>query len=520
MADPAMPNVGDIVADKYEIVQLIGEGGMGSVFRARHRITGKQVALKWMLPELARNEDAVHRFLREAKAAGRIAHPNVVDIYDVGEHRGSYFLVMEYLRGEPLTKVLARGPLASEQIVDILLPCLHGVAAAHKKGVIHRDLKPDNIFLCRNDEGHYLQPKVLDFGISKLAGADNEINPRLTRTGAVMGTPYYMSPEQIRGSHDVDGRCDIYAFGVILYEALTGQVPFRAETYSALVLEIATGTPRMPRDLQPDLPEGLQTILMRAMARDPRDRYQDIMALSWALQPFAGSVRYTTDRLDPTGPLPHSHSTPRTSTPFSTDRSLYDVPGRRKSRLLVVAFLGLAMALGGGAWALMSSGKMPDPLGDASSDREAKPSMEPSSDSPPPAAAAYGVDDGMARPGPDVEDEKQPGVVPGVPPAGDSEAAGSVGNRQRGRDLEGPEDPRQDRGDVEAPDEAAALGDDDEAAVASPRSGPRPRPNRVKAPTPRPAPPADPSPSGDRPAATQPERSGQGRTGRLTVDDF
>lgn len=296
-----MPIVGDVIAGKYEITDLIGEGGMGSVYKAHHKLTGKKVAMKWMLPELAKNEDAVQRFLREAQAAGRIDHKNVVDIYDVGQEDGAYFLVMEYLIGEPLTDALERGGMSVADVIDCLIPAMRGVAAAHAKGVVHRDLKPDNIFLCRSEDGGWREPKVLDFGISKISEGEGSLNPRLTATGAVMGTPYYMSPEQIRGSHAVDRRTDVYAFGVILYEALCGVVPFSAETYSALILEIATGTLRKPRDVNPELPQAIEEIVLKSMCREPEERYQDIDSFAYALEMYGNHAQFSSMRPDPTG---------------------------------------------------------------------------------------------------------------------------------------------------------------------------------------------------------------------------
>jgi serine/threonine-protein kinase len=280
-----MPKTGELIAAKYRIEQLIGVGGMGAVFSATHQFTGKRIALKWMLPELAKDEDAVQRFMREARAAGRISHPNVVDVYDVGQHDESYFLVMEYLQGEPLTSALARRDLTPSEVLRLLLPAMRGVAAAHRQGVVHRDLKPDNIFLAYEEDGVRREAKVLDFGISKLS-SDDQPNMHLTRTGAVIGTPYYMSPEQIRGKGEIDRRADIYAFGVILYEALAGQVPFTAETYGALVLEIATGTPKPLQELVPTLPAELSRIVLRAMAREASARYPTMEDLLAALEPW------------------------------------------------------------------------------------------------------------------------------------------------------------------------------------------------------------------------------------------
>jgi len=283
-----MPTAGDVIAEKYKIEQLIGVGGMGAVFAASHQFTGKRVALKWMLPSLARDADAVERFLREARAAGQINHPNVVDVYDVGKHQDAYFMVMELLSGEPLTQTLARGGLTSADVLGLLLPAMRGVAAAHRQGVIHRDLKPDNIFLVYQEDGKRREPKVLDFGISKLASED-KLNFRLTRTGAVIGTPYYMSPEQFRGSGELDQRVDIYAFGVILYESLTGRVPFEADSYGALVLEVAAGRAKPLQTWVPDLPAELSSIVLRAMAADAAMRYSTMEALSDALEPFANT---------------------------------------------------------------------------------------------------------------------------------------------------------------------------------------------------------------------------------------
>jgi len=401
-----MPKVGDVIAGKYEITDLIGEGGMGSVYKAHHKLTGKKVAMKWMLPELAKNEDAVQRFLREAQAAGRIDHKNVVDIYDVGQEDGAYFLVMEYLIGEPLTDALERGGMSVADVIDCMIPAMRGVAAAHSKGVVHRDLKPDNIFLCRSEDGGWREPKVLDFGISKISEGEGSVNPRLTATGAVMGTPYYMSPEQIRGSHGVDRRTDVYAFGVILYEALCGVVPFAAETYSALILEIATGTLRPPREVNAELPPAIEEIILKTMCRDPEERYQDIDSLAYALEMYGNHAQFSSMRPDPTGahsvggmpagaaahiptgphaagsgsgPQAQAHGTPasgagaayqsggqaqaqgtpasgsNTSTPFTADRST-DAPIQIKKSntglmigggIAVAAVVGVVLAMGG-----------------------------------------------------------------------------------------------------------------------------------------------------------------------------
>jgi serine/threonine protein kinase len=223
------------------------------------------------------------RFVREARAAARIDHRNVVDIYDIGQDgdRGLY-MVMQLLRGESLAKRLSRGRLGIEETVELLLPAMRGVAAVHAAGVVHRDLKPDNIFLCEAPLGLRDDAKVLDFGISSMS-AQEDADPTLTRDGALVGTLAYMSPEQIQNSRAVDARTDVYAFGVILYEALTGRKPFRADTHNALVLAIIAGNPRDPREHRVDLPEGLAKVVLRALCNNCEDRFPDVQSLIDAL---------------------------------------------------------------------------------------------------------------------------------------------------------------------------------------------------------------------------------------------
>jgi serine/threonine-protein kinase len=200
---------------RYRIVRKLGAGGMGSVYEAEHQELGRRVALKMLHRDLTHTPEVVARFLREARATAKVRHPHVVDVQDVGSEGGAPFLVMEYLDGEDLASLLVReGRLAVERATDLLLPVLAGVDAAHQAGIVHRDLKPENIFLLRAPGGE-LHPKVLDFGIAKVLDPAGSLT--LTRTASLLGTPYYMSPEQARGARDVDGRTDQYALGVILY---------------------------------------------------------------------------------------------------------------------------------------------------------------------------------------------------------------------------------------------------------------------------------------------------------------
>jgi serine/threonine protein kinase len=282
--------VGALIGGKYRVDRVLGEGGMGAVYAATHSLTRKRVAIKMMLARLAGDEKWVARFMREANAAGRIHHPNVVDIYDVGEDEGVPFLVMEMLVGKPLSVLFEDGPLDPKTAIDLLMPALRGIAAAHAEGIVHRDLKPENVFVLYADDGTITGAKVLDFGISKARREDEAISS-LTRSGAVMGTPHYMSLEQIRGVKDVDLRTDVYSIGVMLYEAMTGHFPFEAETFPALAIEVATGTARPLRDYAPDVDPKLAEIVHRAMARRREDRFDDVPSLAAALEPF-GSVKF------------------------------------------------------------------------------------------------------------------------------------------------------------------------------------------------------------------------------------
>jgi serine/threonine-protein kinase len=286
------PLVGHVVGGKYRIDGLIGQGGMGVVYSATHLVSDKRVAIKWMLPAPGTSTELAERFVREARATARIDHPNVVDIYDVGVEEGSMFLVMERLHGESLAQRLERGALDATEAVAVLMPALRAVAAAHAQGVIHRDLKPDNIFLCAGPDGEPREPKVLDFGISKIAAGSERHDFSLTQSGTIMGTPLYMSPEQIRGLRDVDARGDVYAFGVILYEMLTGAFPFDAETYNELIVKIATEEPTPITTLLPDLDPGIEIVIARAMARNRDARYESVAELAAALEPYAGGVTF------------------------------------------------------------------------------------------------------------------------------------------------------------------------------------------------------------------------------------
>jgi serine/threonine protein kinase len=274
--------IGKSVDGRYLVRSVLGEGGMGMVFEAEHLKIGRAVALKVLHERQARNKSAVRRFYREAKAAAAIGHPNICEVYDFGTLvDGRPYLVMERLNGETLAERIAKDAvLQFDEVIDILTQVLSGLAAAHEKGIVHRDIKPENVFLSRRS-GAPPMVKLLDFGISKVIAPERKGDEMdLTRPGMVMGTPHYMSPEQARGERDLDARVDLYACGVILYEALTGCRPFTAPNYDALLLHILSSKPRSARELRPALPVGFDPVIEMAMApaRDQRYRSADEFA--------------------------------------------------------------------------------------------------------------------------------------------------------------------------------------------------------------------------------------------------
>ena len=275
-----LPPSGSLVAGKYRLESLLGEGGMGAVFRARHEVMDKPVAVKWLKSTSGDQVAARHRFVQEARAAARIRHPNVVDVYDVGEQDGCLFMVMELLEGETFGDFLERSGVPIAEAIRHLLAAMRGVAAAHAAGITHRDIKPENVFIAVDTLHVEGVAKILDFGISKL---HDEPQPTLTLQGTTMGTPHYMSYDQIRCMSDVDHRTDIYAFGVLLYQALTGALPYDADTLPGLVMQAAAGRATRPIELRPDLPPELDELVMKAIALRPDDRFQNMDAMINAL---------------------------------------------------------------------------------------------------------------------------------------------------------------------------------------------------------------------------------------------
>ncbi|HTQ06166.1 MAG TPA: protein kinase [Polyangiaceae bacterium] len=281
---------------RYRIRRLLGRGGMGAVYEAVHVDLGKRVALKTLWGAAGTRDDARARFLREAQAAARLDHPHVVDVSDIGIVDDVPFLIMEYLDGEDLHQLLLReAPLAVARIVELVLPIISALGDAHELGIVHRDIKPQNVFLARSKQG-LVVPKLLDFGISKLSDGDGQ--PGLTGSAALLGTPSYMSPEQVRGAKHVDARSDQYSLGVMLYQCATGALPFNQSDLFPLLNAISAGTHERLREVRPDLPSGFGAAVERAMALNPDARFATLRELGQALLPFAspevrGALRAT-----------------------------------------------------------------------------------------------------------------------------------------------------------------------------------------------------------------------------------
>jgi serine/threonine protein kinase len=265
---------GTIVSNRYVIVRLIGEGGMGAVYEARHINLGKRVAIKFLSKEFARDTGSVERFHQEAQIAGTLGHLNICEVSDFGmTDDGLPFLVMEYLEGESLSSILQREKKLPPDVASgIMKQVLGALEEVHGRGIIHRDLKPDNVFIT-NIKGHGLIVKLLDFGISKIL-KPKDPSLRLTRTGTMIGTPYYMSPEQVRASKNIDHRTDLFSCGVIFYEMVTGRVPYGGESFNEVLTRILEEPFPDPRKIVPDLEGGLVKILERSMAKNPSKRFE------------------------------------------------------------------------------------------------------------------------------------------------------------------------------------------------------------------------------------------------------
>ncbi len=369
--------VGTVVADRYQIIKKLGEGGMGAVYLGEHVKMHRLDAIKVLTRELAHSADAVARFNREAANAARITHPNVCAIYDFGETGdGLIYLAMEYIEGETLNELLRReGRLGPRRAAAIIAQAADALQAAHDLGIVHRDLKPDNMMLTQARDGSD-HIKVVDFGIAKATGRAED-GQKVTKTGLVIGTPEYMSPEQLSGDV-LDGRSDVYSLALVFYRALTGRLPFEADTAQEVLIARLTDEPKKLRDAAPDLvfPPQLQAVFDRALQRMPGDRYATAAAFG---QDGMAAVRDMPESATPSSTdaatqlvrpgerevMPPTRlspaSTPVTPQPLAATRPSGAArprdtkEGRKKPVLIAAAAIGILAVVGGGATVVLQS---------------------------------------------------------------------------------------------------------------------------------------------------------------------
>jgi serine/threonine protein kinase len=336
----------------YRVSRLLGEGGMGVVYLAQHPVIGRKVAIKLLHVALARDQDIVSRFFNEARAIHMIAHANIVEILDFGQTTdGQPYFIMEFLEGEALSDAVARGPMTPEEVEAIGTQMCKALWAAHAKGIVHRDLKPHNVQMVPRPDGAAPLVKILDFGVAKILASPDGAQSVKTRTGSLMGTPLYMSPEQCKGAGTLDHRTDIYSLGVMLFEMLAGRPPFVAEGVGELFAKHMLEEPPPLTDFAPNTPPHMAAAIMKSLQKEPRDRFQSMDEFRKAL---VGEIKLTAAPVRATAVRSSSVSntqtlSPKTSTTLSSasseiDGALGQASGRNWK---VMAALGVAAAIGG-----------------------------------------------------------------------------------------------------------------------------------------------------------------------------
>src|SRR5215212_1738964 len=336
---------GTLIDDRYAILETLGGGGMAEVFLARDEVLGRRVALKVLRGQYAGDEEFVERFRREAKSAAALNHPNIVQVYDQGRaNDGTYYMAMEYVPGGTLKERIVReGPLDPREAAGIAARVAEALDVAHGRGIVHRDIKPQNILISESGAA-----KVADFGIARAAASKT-----VTETSLILGTAAYMSPEQVRGER-VGPASDLYSLGVVLYEMLTGQLPYAADNPLATAMKHLDEPPRRPREANPAVPEGMDALTAKLLAKDPGDRYasaaelaEDLRRVRDGLPPLAAGLGQGT-----TARVPQDAGMTRTAPTVVAPRSRGTGSGTRRELLPLVALLSGVVVLGGLAWAL------------------------------------------------------------------------------------------------------------------------------------------------------------------------
>jgi len=356
---------GTLLSDRYRVLRLLGEGAMGSVYEAEHTVLRRRVALKALHPRFARVDEAVGRFVREAQAAASIGHPHIVDVLDFGVFETVPFLVMELLRGETLAERMAHEALDVATACTLTAQVLSALSSAHAMGIVHRDLKPENVMIVGDGPG--VRGKLLDFGVSKFLQRDPRDDTRSTAEGVLMGTPSYMSPEQWVGAPDIDHRADLYAVGVMLFEMLSGELPFEAPTQVEMYRIVALGVERPPRldALNASIPAPLASAVARALARDPHERFESAAEFFDAVAAYATEVP-AIDRAAPRSrpislvPAPPEltpariSNTPTLAPASATDatRAAPHTAPQQRLGLRIAVVVAALLGLGGGFFAL------------------------------------------------------------------------------------------------------------------------------------------------------------------------
>jgi len=464
------PLIGRVLGDRYRVLGLIAEGGMGTVYRAEHVVLGRRLAVKVLRPEFSTDEDLVRRFQREAVAASKLGQENIVDVTDFGRTReGNLYFVMEQLEGRSLAAVLhAEGPLPFDRTALILAQLCRALAAAHGHGIVHRDLKPDNLVLLRRDDGSDFV-KVVDFGISKSPGEGED---RITRAGTIIGTPEYMAPEQ-GSATAVDHRADVYAVGVLAYEVLTGGLPIEGATPIATLLAAQTRAPDPPSRRRPAIPPEVDGLVLRALAKRPEDRFPSMREMAGEIARLrAGLLGSAPDPRPPAITAEYTRST-RPSGPRGETVAIAGgperpspappAPRRRRALLAGAAALGaVAAAALAGYWARgerllaaasASSTPTPTPTASPPPTPTASPPPTPTASptptptptaSPTPAAQQSAIEAGAPPPGVLANSSQDPAAAGARPPQRKA-ALGAPPSKHPAGD---PRDPYGSRGDL------------------------------------------------------------------------